>query len=164
MLIRDPISSLRRAARNSPWLVMSILAHTILLVILGLVVIRHQTKPPAEEKTIAILPHREVEPPEVFEPPAPTDRQLIPPDVKGQVVDVYVPTDLYQKPVAPEDPTKDFGDPNSIDPLADGGPLASTGIGVGTGQHRGRAPSAFTGRIDGKVRSGSRATRLSPGR
>src|ERR1043165_7184484 len=40
MNTRDPIDPLHSAKRNSPWFVMSVLAHVILLVVLGLMFVR----------------------------------------------------------------------------------------------------------------------------
>jgi hypothetical protein len=142
-MIRDPISSLRRTAKNSPFLFISILVHTILLVLLGLVVVRHATKPPTEEKMIAIVPHRDVEPPPVVpEPPPIVERNLIPPDAKVEIVDTDIPAVLLDKPAPPDvDLTKDMGDPNSNDLIADSGPPSSSAIGVGTGGQRGWGPT-----------------------
>ena len=145
-MFREPISSLRRTAKNSPFLFISILVHAILVALLGLVVIRRVTKPAAEEKMIAIVPHREVEPPPVvIEPPPIIDRQLIPADKQVEIVDKYVPPDMAEKPPPPDvDLTQEIGDPNSM--LPDSPPSSSSAVGVGTGGGRGSGVSPFTGR------------------
>jgi len=146
MPIRDPIASLRRAARNSPWLVMSILAHVILLVGLGLVVLRKAgRREPTDTGSIQIT-HR---PPELLvepiELPQPMERWTIPHDMDGEVVDDTTPVYVVDVP-PPKDVglTKEVGDPNSSDLLPDASPSSSGAMGVGGGSIRRSGVTPFT--------------------
>jgi hypothetical protein len=133
MPIRDPNDSVRRAARNSPWLVMSALAHLILLVVLGLVVIRHHGTDKPKDAGLILVSHRAPEAPaEPIELPKPIPRWTIPEDVPGELVDETTLLFPIDTPV-PEDVdlSKEIGDPTSLDGLPDGGPSSSTAIGVG---------------------------------
>jgi hypothetical protein len=140
-MIRDPISSLRRSAKNSPFLFISILVHAIALVLLGLVVVRHATKRPPEEKMIAIVPNRMVEPPLAIEPPPVIERDKIPVEDDVEIVDKDVTPDMFDKPAPPDvDLTKDIGKPDSNDLVADSGPAVSSAIGLGGPGTRGDGP------------------------
>jgi hypothetical protein len=152
MPIRDPIDFVRHAARNSPWLVMSVLAHLMLLVALGFVVIRHGTGKRPNDGGLLVVTREHEEP--TFEPveaPVPTDRTRIPPNQPGEVVDqtpVYVPSDLVPQDF---DPTQPIGDPLSTELLPNGGASGSTAIGVGTGGNRGNGPSPWSSVFPGRT-------------
>jgi hypothetical protein len=131
MAVTNPIQSFRRAARNSPWLVMSILAHAILLVWLGLLVIRHETgREPKEIRGIAITGVRS-EPPPIIPLPEPIVRAPIPHDVPIELVnpDDYIP-DLTAIAPPDVDLTKQIGTPDSVDPIDSQLPPASSAIGL----------------------------------
>jgi len=143
MNTRDPIDPLRSAKRNSPWFVMSVLAHVILLVVLGLMFVRQRVQRPHDDAGfIAISHHPAPEPidPVAIEPPI--VRAPIPPDAKGEVIDelpIEFPIDVSP---AKEDLSKDIGDPNSIDLLPDSGPKSSSAIGTGSNGTRGDGVTA----------------------
>jgi hypothetical protein len=145
MNVRNPFSSLRRAARNSPWFVISVLAHSIVLILLGLVVMKRVVRPLEDAGRIAVMPHRDAEPPpEVVQLPEPIDRSLIPPLNHGEVIDetmIAPPDTLFAPPDV--DLTKPLGDPTSTELLSDGLPTKSTAIGVGTGGIRGYGPGGY---------------------
>jgi hypothetical protein len=139
----NPILSLRRAMRNSPWLVMSILFHAILLVWLGLQFVQGGPKDAVDDnKGIVIAGTRVEEPAPEVPIPEPIIRTIVPPDQKIEVVDpftpLYTPTDLPPEMV---DLSKDIGDPDSTDPFAFEPPSSSTGAGVGSGGVHGFGPS-----------------------
>ena len=149
MPVSNPISALRRAAKNSPWLVMSILAHTILLVWLGLLVVQGAKKDEVEPKTFVVAPGkaRDLAPPPIPElvpidrTPPPIDQrvELIPPDTV-----IYQP-DVFAKP--DEDLTKDIGNPDSLDAMLTRPEVSSSSIGVGDGRIIGDGPTSKTNYI-----------------
>jgi hypothetical protein len=120
-----------------------VLAHVILLVVLGLMFVRSRgAKVSTDTSPIAISRHAIETPLDPIETPPLIDRSQIPHDMEGLVVDVdpdvYVPTTAQ-----PVDSTEPIGDPASIDPFADGGPPSSGAIGPGTGSGRGEGPNPF---------------------
>src|SRR5262245_46362511 len=133
----DPISSFRRWTRNSPWLVMSVLAHVIVFVCLGLVVMTHKRARQEVDRPDLIKIHNNEPTEEVFLPPEEitrSTRDVIPPDLIVELVD----PDHADIPIPPdptlteEDLTKDLGSDigNGIE---FGGPQSATAIGVGIG-------------------------------
>ena len=147
MALQNPFARLRRAARNSPWLVMSVLFHAILIIGLGVFAIRRTVEsPPEDAGTVLITRHIEPPPPdEVVEPSPQILRDLIP---DSDIVEITDPTDLVfplDMPVpADQDLSKPLGDPLGADVFSDA-PLASGAIGVGTGSIRGRGPTSISG-------------------
>src|ERR1700741_542393 len=145
MPVSNPILSFRRALKNSPWLVMSILAHVIVLVWLGLVVMQSGKKTDdTVEKTFLVSGKvREAPPPEIPQPER-IDRTIVPDDQIVEVIDetmpIWMPTEV---PIQPNDFSKDIGDPNSLDPLALP-EASSSGAGTGEGASRGFGPTAHT--------------------
>jgi len=142
----NPILSFRRALKNSPWLVMSILAHTILLVWLGLVVMQGEMKKgESGDKGIVVSGTFREPPPPAIPPPEPIIRTIIPTDRPIEIVDHETPIlDPKQFATPDEDLTKDIGNPESLDHLPTRLPASSTSIGVGEGGLRGERPTAFT--------------------
>jgi hypothetical protein len=57
MTVRDPIGSFRRAFKNSPWLVISVLAHAILILGLGLFAFRKISTPAPVDTTLVRITH-----------------------------------------------------------------------------------------------------------
>jgi hypothetical protein len=144
---RDPIGSFRRVFKNSPWLVISVLAHVILLVGLGLFALKQITKPQPVDTTIVRVTHPVETPPEDALPiPEPMVREL--PSQKAVVTD---PDDVYFPPDTPwnEQGSVEAGDPDSNDFVSEL-PPSSTGAGVGEGGRRGVGPTPFS-RPDGPL-------------
>jgi len=141
MSVTNPIRFVRRAARNSPWLVMSVLFHAILLVWLGLLVIRHE-KEKGEPVDRGIVISRSIpEDPPLVLPPLETVDRTLPPEKPIELVDfdhvVPDPIDF----VPPEDLTKEVGNPDPLDSLPLNLPPASSAIGVGGPGGRGTTVS-----------------------
>ena len=137
---RDPIGSFRRVFKNSPWLVISVLAHVIVLVGLGLFALKQVTKRQPVDTTIVRVTHPVEIPEEPIVPPT-FIRDPPPADHPVELVDepIDVPIDPRQPPDA--DLTKDIGDPNSVDLESSAPPVSGT-IGVGKGgSERGWGPS-----------------------
>ena len=146
----DPVHSVRRWARSSPWLVMSVLIHLIVLVGLGLVVIRHGKGRRAETSGfITVVRPHDLPDAEPIGPEPLIVRSAIPPDLPGTLAppDEYVST-FADAPI-PDDPVADPGLPDGAEGGDLGGPVSSTGIGVGPGGRRGPGVTAFPNRIPG---------------
>ena len=150
----NPISFLRNAMKNAPWLVMAIAIHVIIIVVLGIMYVAKE-KPKQKEEAVQIsiskpredLPVEEIKPEEI-------DRKAIPKNDENEIVtfeeDVYIPT----TETVPEDLHLDRGDPTSMDDVTTGGTTGGTAIGVGTGGHHGTRPSPFGGRKLGTTKKG----------
>jgi len=153
---------LRTWVRNSPWLVIAILLHVLLVAIMSVVYISHgktEVSAPATAVSIAksplVLPDPIEEPPEIIdrnsvpvlpneqEGPVNPDENIIPEAAAGRVGEI---TDEI-------DPTKDAGifnpDPEALSNLPSGA-TGGTPIGVGSVGHYGTGtPSAFASRRAG---------------
>jgi hypothetical protein len=144
------LSRWRAWARNSPWVLMAIMIHVMIMASLSILYVGHRMKAEADEKTaIAIAPPRPEPAPDIVEEPEVIDRHAIPKNDEAEVVsfaeDVYVP--ITEPSSAPEDLHLDRGDPTALDNLPGGGTTGGTAIGVGAGGHFGVGrPSAFGGR------------------
>src|SRR5580765_407660 len=139
---RDPIGSVRRALKNSPWLVISVLAHVILLVGLGLFALKQVVKSNPVATTMVRVTHPVEPPDDVLPIPQPTIRDLLP-ETKSVVTD---PDDVYFPPDTAwnDSGTLDPGDATSTD-LKTEIPLSSTAIAVGIGPGiRGGGVTPFT--------------------
>ena len=149
MTYHDPIGSFRRKLKSSPWLVMSLLFHLLLILGLGFVAVQRAKKGEPKPTRLIVVASSPVEPPVEFVEPPPEPRILIPPPDKGEIVtfdDVtYLPTDL----VPDIDLTKPIGDPTIESLLPDSTPAASSGIGVGTGGIRGTSVASVWRRRPG---------------
>jgi hypothetical protein len=139
----NPVEFVRNAARNSPWVMIAIALH--LIVIAGAAIFytaTHSQKKTDEGTTIQIAKPR-AEEDEIILPPETIDRKAIPKNEEAELVsieeDVYIPT----TETVPEDLFQDRGDPSSD---ATGGTTGGTAIGVGTVGHAGLRPSPFGGR------------------
>lgn len=153
----NPLLFVRHATRNSPWVVMSVLAHVIVIVVVSVVYLKHQT--PAKSDVIGLVsvsPARAIEEPiEPLEPPV-LVRTAIPPDGQVELTEfdsTYIPTDVVPEPL---ELTKPIGDPTSTDYSSDAGNLASGPIGVGPGGSPRGPTSAFPKRpgVSGKPPGG----------
>jgi hypothetical protein len=154
----DPIAFVKNVMRNSPWIVMAVALHVILVAIAAVSYMHkaEQAKPDVVT-AIAISGPQEVIEEEIIQPPEPIDRRAIPKNEEAELVsfeeDVYIPTTDTV-----EDLTLDRGDPSAMDNLPTGGTTGGTAIGVGAGGHHGSGkPSPFGGRklgTTGKGRGG----------
>ncbi len=139
----NPVEFVRNAARNSPWVMIAIALH--LIVIAGAAVFYTATHTPEKQEeavTISLSKPRALED-EIILPPETIDRKSIPKNEEAELVsieeDVYIPT----TETVPEDLFMDRGDPDSD---STGGTTGGTAIGVGTVGHASLRPSAFGGR------------------
>ncbi len=149
----NPVEFVRNAARNSPWVMIAIALH--LIVIAGAAIFytaSHGPKKEEETTTMQLSKPRAAEE-DIILPPETIDRKQIPKNEEAELVsleeDVYIPTTEQ----VPEDLFQDRGDPTSD---ATGGTTGGTAIGVGTVGHAGLRPSPFGGR---KLGSGPRKGR-----
>ena len=139
----NPVELLRNAARNSPWVMIAIALH--LIVIAGAAIFYTATHMPAktDDGTTIQISNRAVEEDEIILPPEVIDRKAIPKNEEAELVsieeDVYIPTTEQ----VPEDLFQDRGDPTAD---ATGGTTGGTAIGVGTVGHAGLRPTPFGGR------------------
>ncbi len=141
---RDPIGPFRSKLKNSPWLVISLLAHVILIVGLGLFALKQVTKSKAVDTTILRVTHPIETPEEDALPiPTPIDRQAMP-ESKAVITD---PDDTYFPPDTAwnDQGTPDAGNPDSND-LVNSLPPSSSAIAVGEGPGgiRGYGPTTIT--------------------
>jgi hypothetical protein len=149
----NPVSSLTRAARNAPWIVMAVVLHLAVLVVLSIWYVA-QDKRPAEVPPITIvlrgnvetLPEEDVKPIEVIRDNA------IPPIDREQELVTFEVEYLPDVPFTTEDVVT--GDPTSALEVGDLQNMGSTAIGVGEGGIRGAGVDPFgpgkgKGRIHG---------------
>jgi hypothetical protein len=141
---RDPIGSFRRVFKNSPWLVISVLAHVILLVGLGLFALKQAMKPKPVDTTFVRITHPVETPPEEAIPmPEPIVRDVLPqnPSILTDPDDTYFPPDTAWN----EQGSPDAGNPDASD-IVNELPPSSSAIAVGTGPGgiRGTSPTPFT--------------------
>jgi hypothetical protein len=151
----NPITFVKSAYKNSPWIVISVAGHALLFALLGVFVIsRHFERAPSETPGFAVTSRPNEPPPLVLPDPEPPALQAVPPNEVAELNDH--PVELYTP--APDDPEvdlhMDLGDPSSIDTLP-ANATGSTSIGVGPNAgFRGAGPSAFSGRGKGPSSAG----------
>ena len=153
----NPITWLRNAARNAPWIVMAVAIHGILGAVAAVWVIKHEQAKKDEAATqITVSKPKEEVLQDVVEPPEVIDRKAIPKNEEAEIVsfqeDVFIPTTEPQN----EDLHLDRGDPTALDNLPTGGTTGGTAIGVGEGpgHHGSGRPSPFSGRKLGNTGKG----------
>ena len=140
----NPVTFLRNAARNSPWIVMAVALHLIIGAI-GLIAYSRSHDTGANDESIGVqLAKPKDKPDDAVIPPEIIDRKSIPKNEEAEIVpyeeDVYIPQTEVQ-----EDLHLEHRDPNAMDnnpPGATGG----TAIGVGDKGHGGTRPSPFSTR------------------
>jgi len=131
----NPFLWLRGVVRNSPWVVMAVALHLILIAVaMVFYTSRSEPKGPDTEFTCTVVAKREP-PPEKLDEPRIVRQEipLAPEDVTLVPLDQYIPTTQPQSAV--DDP---IGDPDSTIDDVSLIPPASTAI--GTGNRGGRAP------------------------
>src|SRR6187549_3429964 len=117
----SPVRFFQNLARNSPWVVMAVAIHVILIGVAAIAVI-HKTVAKEEEVVTAIkVSGPKEEQLEIVEPPEVIDRKAIPKNEEAELVtfeeDVYIPTSEPQE----EDLHLSRGDPSALDNLPTGG-------------------------------------------
>jgi hypothetical protein len=168
MASSNPFARLRAFARNSPWVVMAVLIHVMVIATLSVMYMGHKRERVEEDKTsIAIARPRQPEIADFIQPPEPIDRRAVPKNADVELVPdelVYVPR---SEPEPDPDLHQERGDLNAIENLPPGGTTGGSAMGVGTGGHVGTGvPSPFsgtrvgpgggrTGRNDGKETQGT---------
>ena len=144
----NPVQFLRKAARNSPWLVIAIALHAVIIAVMSVIYMaggREKAINVATNVTLAAPKAEVVQPPEVIERKAP------PKNAEEEVVDYehdqqYTPTDVS------DDLTQEVGDPNADN--SNGAP-GGTAIGAGVGPgHFSAGVSTFSTRRVGKGNKG----------
>ncbi len=147
----NPVQFLRQAAKNSPWVVIAVALHAVIIAVMSVVYL-------TKERAAGILPPTNItlntKLPEVVQPPEAIERKAPPKNEEEEVVDYehdmqYIPTDL-----ATEDLTKEVGDP-SLDASSNGA-TGGTAIaaGAGPGHFSAGLPSTYATRRVGAGNSG----------
>jgi hypothetical protein len=153
---------IRQWARNSPWLVIAILLHVLLVAVMSVIYVSHarqEVSAPATAVSIAKTPLNL--PPPIEEPPEIIDRNSVPVLPNEQEGPVNPDENIIPEAAAGRvgeitdeiDPTKDPGifnpDPEALSNLPSGA-TGGTPIGVGSVGHFGTGtPSAFVSRRAG---------------
>ncbi len=151
MHAKSPVVFLKRAFQNSPWIVMAIALHAIVISIAAISYMHRSPEPEDTAQSQIRISERRAELPEEIAPPEELpSRTAIP---KMDLVEL-VPIDeevytFVDDPVIPPDLTQAIGDPlNSADSI--GGDLSSTAIGAGDGGgSRGTRPTSRFNRRPG---------------
>ncbi|MBI1850659.1 MAG: hypothetical protein HYR85_09985 [Planctomycetes bacterium] len=154
-LLARLVAFARNAVRRSPWLVISISVHVVVIAGLSIVYMHRNVMASDSGGRIDCFLRHTDPPSDVELPPEPEpliDRTAIPTDAQGEVAPDTI-TDPFPLPPSndPPDYTKDVGTPNDLPPSLNplGHALSPTmGTGVGGGP-RGRGPGVFPGRGDG---------------
>jgi len=153
-----PVLFLKTAYRNSPWAVISVTAHVILIAVLSLVVVTRQGRQrEALPSVIAVVP-RPLETvklddlPEELPSRGPLPAETTP-------LSESLPSEMPLLPDAPpgnfdqdlESKSDRIGDPNGLIEAPNPGFIGSTSIGPGSQGHRGQTVSDFSSRIPGGI-------------
>jgi hypothetical protein len=164
----DPVEVVKEAAKNSPWIVISIMIHVVVIAVISVVYVHHQlTKEDTSITTVGIANTKKDEKLEDLLPPEVIDRAALPKFQDSEVapmdVDIFIPTgevlankeEDLEKGDQTVDPT---AQPSDLTNLPSGGTTGGTAIGAGEGPgHHGIAPSAFGGwKLGGGGKFGSR--------
>lgn len=136
-----PLTTLRDAARNSPWIVMAVALHLILIAIATVFYTTRGTEAPDLSAFVCDLaPPKPIQ--EIVDPPEPIrPREVIPHQQSVELVEVQT----YQPDLAPtapaEIPQGEIDAPDDLPPA-----LASTSTAIGVGVHgvRGVGPSPWS--------------------
>jgi hypothetical protein len=144
-------TSIRNAAKNSPWLVIAIMIHVVIFAALSVVYVTRQFEK-KEDKPVAVaiakptVNQEEVQPP----PPEVIDRKAVPKNSDAEIVsyeeETFTPLTTQTQD---EDLHLDRGDPTAVDNLPPGA-TGGTSIGTGGVGHYGTGvPSGFATRRAG---------------
>ena len=164
----DPVDAVKAAAKNSPWVVISIMIHVVIIAIVSVVYVHHQlTKDNAPPTSVAISASTKDKLEDIVMPPEVIDRSALPKFQDSEVapmdVDIFIPTGEVK---AEKEEDLEHGDqtndptahPSDLTNLPSGGTTGGTAIGAGEGPgHHGLRPSAFGGwKLGGGGKFGSR--------
>jgi len=134
----NPVTLVRNVSRNSPWIVMAVALHLLLLA--GAMIFYTVDEPEAVvDSGIEISTLEPRTPVETLPEPEPVPRRPLQPQDVEKLVE-YTPT--WVIPTAPSD--EPFGDPDVDADLPPEVPSTNTAIGVGPRGIGGRRPSPFT--------------------
>jgi hypothetical protein len=143
----NPVAMLRGFVQSSPWLIIAIAAHVVVLAVLAVWKLGHDVEKKDDAVVIQTSIRKEAPPEDTPEDKKEDliDRSAIPENVEAELVSHEIenlPTDT-----SPRDLTQDIGDPNSTSDMPNSDPTGGTAIGVGVGGHHGTGtPSTFAGR------------------
>src|SRR5688572_19962766 len=141
----NPVQFLRDAARNSPWVVIAIALHAVIIAVMSVIYLAGGREAASTVTTNITLASAL---PDVIQPPEVIERKAPPKNEEEEIVDYehemqYIPTDIA------EDLTKEVGDPNAADSSgATGGTAIAAGS--GPGHFSSGAPSVYSTRRAGK--------------
>jgi hypothetical protein len=139
----NPVTFLRNAMRNSPWIVMAVALHLILAAF-ALIFYANKQPPTKIDDTAQISMTQHKVEDEVVIPPEIIDRKAIPKNEEAELVPYEL--DVYTPSTEQEDLHMEHGDPNAAD-NAPPGATGGTAIGVGNSGHAGSGrPSPFSSR------------------
>ena len=150
-----PISTIRNAIRNAPWLVMAVALHAIVIAGLAIIFVSHNKAPKPETLIgVKISQPRHDDTPDAPPPPEELIRTKVPEQLTGELISFDEP--VITKPAEPqiEDLRLEIGDPNALDSVTTGKPGGNGPIGVGGGSKKGNGPSITGGIGDGKLGPG----------
>jgi len=143
----NPVAMLRGFVQSSPWLIIAIAAHVVVLAVLAVWKLGHDLEKKDDAVVIQTSIRKETPPEDTPDEKKEDliDRSAIPENVEAEIVSHEIenlPTDT-----SPRDLTQDIGDPNSTSDMPNSDPTGGTSIGVGVGGHHGTGtPSTFSGR------------------
>jgi hypothetical protein len=147
----NPVAIVRGLVQSSPWFVIAIAAHAVVLAVFAVWKLGHGDgkKDDAVVITTTIKKNDVVEEPPEDKKDELIDRTAIPENQTAEIVSNEVAQLLpNESPVDPNrDLSQDIGDPNSQSDMPNSDPTGGTSVGVGQGGHRGTGtPSPFAGR------------------
>ena len=160
-------TSIRNAAKNSPWLVIAVGIHVVIFAALSVVYVKRQFEKKDDAPASVTITRPAIE--QVDTPPPPPeviDRKAIPKNTEAELVSYEEDTFQPLSEAAP-DPNEDLhlerGDPNAIDNLPPGS-TGGTSIGAGGVGHFGTGvPAAFASRKLGGGGKRGRASGVTEG-
>ncbi|HET6201578.1 MAG TPA: prenyltransferase/squalene oxidase repeat-containing protein [Planctomycetota bacterium] len=145
----DLATVVKSAVRNSPWMVIAVMLHVVLIAVMSVVYIHHaRQKEEASPTTVAVAAPKEMQE-DLVEPPQVIDRKAIPKNEQAEIVeyerDIFIPHSEQQPD---EDLTQEAGDPDSLTNLPSGA-SGGTAMGVGGAGHYSKGVSPFSSRRPG---------------
>ncbi|MFN0242201.1 MAG: prenyltransferase/squalene oxidase repeat-containing protein [Planctomycetota bacterium] len=148
----SPFGWAKKAVRNSPWFVIAIALHVIVVAFAAMSYMRHEPERRDDTPSTIYVTERRAPPlEEIAAAPDLPPRHAIPPPVEGVLTDVDLETFVLPTDAYPIDLTQEIGDPTSLEELPSTGATGGTSIGVGEGGHHntGGGPSPHSTRTPG---------------
>ena len=144
---------LRGAFRNSPWLVIALGFHVIVITLMSVLYLQRERAGRNETPTTIAVSASRDEAPVALVPPQRIEPHRIPENSAAELVSfdelAFVPT----QEAVEQDLHLDIGNPTGTDDASDG-ERGGTSIGVGKGGHRGTGTSPFSSRNPGSGKGG----------